>query len=329
MDKERLLGFVEGFKNQNIFVIGDVGLDLYTDGTVDRISPEAPVPIINITSTWSKLGLAGNVAENIATLGGTPSLFSVTGDDPDGWQIEDMLQKANIQNEMISSPKRVTTLKHRILSGHHHHVRLDLEMASDIGTDLSWELMMKVESALKKVKHPIIIVQDYSKGVINGILYNWLSAKCETNKYLLLVDPSPKKDSIFYKYCTFITPNQKEAQELTGMRITDEASVFNIGQVLCERSKAIYCAMTRGEKGISLIGRGEREAIHIPTFAQSVFDVSGAGDTVIAAMALGLAVGATPYEACVLGNAAAGVVVGKIGTANVSTQELIQAITRL
>lgn len=326
MDKDRLVSLVEKFGEVPIFVIGDVGLDQYTEGSVERISPEAPVPVLSTNRVWQKLGLAGNVADNIITLGGEAHLFSIIGDDDNGHKISEVCEQKGIVTYLEKDSTRPTTFKHRIMSGNHHFIRIDYEKAWPVHVDHVLKTLHNVNYALLGEPAPVIIIQDYAKGLITPALYASISDRCQKEGIKLLVDPNKEKSAAYYPNCFLITPNQKEAESLTGVTISDNKSLLKAAQSILKQTHAEHCVITRGEKGMALLEKNDFDCKAIPTFAKAVFDVSGAGDTVIATMGLALSVGATPFEACVLGNVAAGIVVGKVGTAVVTSEELIVSI---
>lgn len=329
MDKDRLVSLVESFGEVPVFVVGDIGLDEYTDGTVDRISPEAPVPVLNTQHRWEKLGLAGNVAENIMTLGGEPHLFSLVGEDHIGERVAKLCEAKGIVTYLEKDAHRQTTFKHRIMSGNHHFIRIDDESTDPVGVDHCLKILHAFEYALIGSPHAVVIVQDYAKGLIGQMIYTSIADSCAKKGIKLLVDPNIKRLAHYYPGCFMLTPNQKEAEALSGMTINDESSAFKAGRSILEKTKARFCAITRGDKGMLLLDRDDLERMVVPTFAKAVFDVSGAGDTVIAAMALALSVGANVPDACMIGNIAAGIVVGKVGTAIVTREELIVSIQAL
>lgn len=329
MDKDRLLTLVENFGDIPIFVVGDIGLDQYTDGTVDRISPEAPIPVLNPVERWDKLGLAGNVADNVMTLGGEPHLFSVIGEDDVGHKISDLCERKGIVTYLEKDPSRPSTFKHRIMSGNHHFIRIDDESTKPIHIDHMLPVLHSFEYALLGEPKSVVIVQDYAKGMITPALYTTIADRCKKQGIKLLVDPNRAKTASHYPDCFLITPNHLEAESLSGVMIRDNESLFKAGKIILERTSAAHCVITRGDKGMALMSRDDCQPYLIPTFAKSVFDVSGAGDTVIATMALALSVGASPFEACVIGNVAAGIVVGKVGTATCSRDELLISLSAL
>jgi rfaE bifunctional protein kinase chain/domain len=329
MDKDRLATLVEKFGEVPVFVVGDIGLDQYTDGASHRLSPEAPVPVVNPVNRWNKLGLAGNVAENVITLGGEPHLFSVIGDDETGCQITQMCERKGIISYLEKDSTRPTTFKHRIMSGNHHFLRIDDESTDPLHVDHVLNVLHAFEYALIGSPKAVVIIQDYGKGLITPAIYTTIADRCSKHGLKLLVDPNQKKGAVHYPDCFLLTPNVKEAEALSGVLIRDNASLLKAGQTILKQSKAEHCVITRGEKGMAHIQKDILHPLLIPTFAKAVFDVSGAGDTVIATMALAFSVGATPFEACILGNVAAGIVVGKVGTATCSREELLVSLSAL
>lgn len=332
MDKDRLLGIVEGFGETPIFVVGDVGLDEYTDGEVSRISPEAPVPVLNPTRHWEKLGLAGNVAENVISLGGSASLFSVVGDDCTGRKIHDLCEAKGITTYLEKDEDRESTLKHRIVSGHHHFIRIDQESTQNICVQSSLDLLHAFEYSMigEEQKRPIVIIQDYGKGVITPTVFASIADKCKRLGLKLLVDPCMKRLAQYYTNAFLLTPNEREACALVGKHaIADSFDLDHVGSMIIQKAQASHCVITRGSKGMAVFEADVLHSVKIPTFAKDVYDVSGAGDTVIATLALALSSGATVREASIIANVCAGIAVGKVGTAVVRQDELKASLMAL
>lgn len=307
-------------KSKNILIIGDTGIDKYTIGTVDRISSEAPVPILNVVEQTYKLGLAANVAENVYTLGSHPILVSISGSDK---SLEKMLRKVGIKSDYIVSTNRSTTVKERIVSGQ-QLLRIDYEDSSSIFGSTEQIVMSTIEDNIEK--SDIIIVEDYDKGVITSSIIT-LIQKIKGDK-LLLIDPNTKSNWKLYRKANVITPNIKEAEHLSEIKIRDEYDVRLAGLTILDKLEVGAVILTRGKDGMSIF-RQNREIVNIPTFAKEVYDVSGAGDTVIATLSIALANDIDLEESCKLANIAAGIVVGKHGTATVTQAEMLSKLATL
>ncbi len=303
MNNEDAVSTIGDFKNKRILVIGDIILDKYLEGIVERISPEAPVPIIKIESEDYKLGGAANVAANITSLGGFSTLLGFIGNDVDGKKMIDLAERAKIR--FIPSYGKITTIKTRITSEKNQLLRMDLEEIDEKFFD---ETILKREIEL----HDLIIVSDYAKGVVTKILMEILKKSGKK----IIVDPRPK-NKMLYLGVFLITPNKRESIKMSGC--TDEHLA---GIKLKEELKA-NIIMTRGKEGMSIFNDGIKD---IPTYAKEVYDITGAGDTVIAVLGLAIACGKSLEEAAFLANHAAGIVVSKHGTEKVYPYELFKKI---
>jgi len=314
----------EAFKSQELFVIGDIGLDHYIEGTCDRLSPEAPVPILNPKAEWKKLGLAANVADNIHSLGGGSILFSVIGNENDeaGNEIDALLREQRMKGVLVRDDSRTTPFKTRFISDGHHLLRMDREKIERISVDAAQKLYdhLKFHVVSRTAGLGAVIVQDYAKGIITPYLFTLIQNLCLREHLLLFVDPHPSRTAEYYQGCDVLTPNLKEAQALTHMSYP-EYSIEEIGLTLCQRAKCETVLITLGKNGIAHI-RVDQEPVIFEATAQQVFDVSGAGDTVIATYAMAICAGFNSQEAAQIANEAAGIVVGKKGTATVSREEL-------
>jgi D-beta-D-heptose 7-phosphate kinase/D-beta-D-heptose 1-phosphate adenosyltransferase len=320
MKRSRVEAILHNFRNQTILVLGDFMLDEFIWGKVRRISPEAPVPIVEVRDETYRLGGAGNVAANTRALGGTPIPFGVTGDDRASERLRDLLVQYGIDTSgLIADSQRPTTLKTRILAHSQQVVRADRESRHPLARVINKSLAEAVEPWLTKAG--AIIVSDYDKGVVNRDLLQDILPKARRAGIPVFLDPKVHHAD-YYKPITLITPNQREAELLTGLAIEDEKALEEAGRRLIEKFSCEYALITRGEEGMSLFNLTTAPQ-HLETFAREVFDVTGAGDTVIATLALARAGGATMEEAAMLANHAAGLVVGKIGTATVSCAELV------
>jgi rfaE bifunctional protein kinase chain/domain len=309
------------FAKRRILVFGDVGVDRYTVGRVSRISPEAPIPIVEVTQTQLKLGLAANVADNIVALGGAPLLVGLVGRDRGAQDFSQLLKRRRITDRfLIHDRSRQTTIKERVVAETQQVCRIDHETNRKIGARVIRGVWERLERALSE--SDCVIIEDYAKGLVDVSLCRQLIQAAEVRGVPVLVDPNKSSPPSLYQGCTVITPNSAEAEALSGVAITDMESLRHAGKHLLDEVGAKVVIITRGRDGIAIFQQGARDPILIPTFAREVFDVSGAGDTVIATLALSLVAGANIAEASLIANFAAGVEVGKRGTATVTVGEL-------
>jgi len=325
LSTRRGLEIISKFEKSKILVIGDVMVDQFVWGKVSRISPEAPVPVVNVTSESLLLGGAANVVNNICSLEGKVLVCGVVGNDEMGNKLIGNLRDMGVDPDgIIIENNRPTTVKTRIIAHSQQVVRYDREDISEI----TLESMQKVILYLRKKLNGLdaVIISDYGKGVVSEQLIREVLRIVRDNEKIICVDPKVSKFS-FYKGVTVITPNNNEASEASGIEIKDEETLLRVGEVLLNKLACKLLLITRGEEGMTLF-EGNGDVTHIPTLAKEVYDVTGAGDTVISALTLGLTVGASLKEATVIANYAAGIVVGEIGTAAVTRGELIDAIKR-
>lgn len=313
-----LLEAVNRFASCRLLVVGDIMLDQFVWGEVSRISPEAPVPVVEVQDETMLLGGAANVANNLRALGGGVVLGGMIGDDSLGRIFRTLAQERGIDTTSVVSGARSTTMKTRILARGQQVVRVDRENVQPLDRTSTQALARSFDRVADAIDG--IVVSDYAKGVVTAGLMSVLTGISKKRGIPLLVDPKPVNSDAYYGV-TLLTPNQREAEILSGNRITDEDSLLRTAQEIQERFGTEAVLITRGVHGMVL---WERDAglLSIPTMAREVFDVTGAGDTVIATLALGVANGLSMREAAYLANIAAGVVVGKIGTATVSVEEI-------
>lgn len=304
---------IPDFHKARVLVFGDVMLDRYWGGPTSRISPEAPVPVVKIQDTENRAGGAGNVALNIATLGSAVDLIGITGNDENAEILEGLLAKAEVNCRFLHHPINPTITKLRVISRQQQLIRLDFEEAFD-ATDLT-SLYQAFDERLANAG--VVILSDYGKGALSNP--QALIAAARRHKVPVLVDP---KGSDFEKYrgATLITPNLNEFEAVVGRCDTDDL-VVSKARTLLQDYDLDAVLVTRSEKGMTLVRKGA-EPFHLPTRAREVFDVTGAGDTVISVLAASLAAGVSMEQATFLANTAAGIVVGKLGTATASTEEL-------
>ncbi|MFB3894982.1 MAG: D-glycero-beta-D-manno-heptose-7-phosphate kinase [bacterium] len=323
IDKKKLIGLVGSFNQAKILVIGDLMLDEFIWGRVSRISPEAPVPVVRVTSQSFVLGGSANVANNIQTLKGNAAIAGVIGDDDIGKKMLTEFRNRNIDTGLVITDKtRPTTLKTRVIAHSQQIVRVDREKTEAMDEFITTQFI----EGTKKIIHEIdaIIIEDYGKGVITPRLLKEVLQLARQHKKIVSVDPKIDHFAL-YKQVDVITPNHHEAGAFIGVEITDEASLLSVGKQLVEILEGTAILITRGEEGMSLF-ESNGDITHIPTVAKEVYDVSGAGDTVIGTLTLALSVKGSLKEAAMLSNFAAGIVVGKVGVATVSPEELVAAI---
>lgn len=323
-ESRRLLKFVDRFSKARILVVGDVMLDHYIWGNVSRISPEAPVPVVNVTKENVLLGAAANVVNNIHSLGGAVSVCGVIGHDDAGRQLVHMLRTQGVDTDgLITENRRPTTIKTRIIAHSQQVVRFDRETKQGIEKDTHKRMFDFVKQRMDDGLDAIIL-SDYCKGVVTKDLVRDIVKLARKKDIIVSVDPKVNHFGI-YSGVTILTPNTKEASVGSRIDIEDEKSLLKAGDLLLSRLKCSAILITRGEHGMSLFERDGR-ITHIATVAREVFDVTGAGDTVISVLTLAMAAGAGMVDAAKISNFAAGVVVGVVGTATVKPEELKQRI---
>ncbi|RUA07110.1 MAG: D-glycero-beta-D-manno-heptose-7-phosphate kinase [Fusobacteria bacterium] len=316
--KTRVMEILDKFKDITIAVIGDLMLDDYIIGEVTRISPEAPVPVVNVKEERFVLGGGANVLNNLSTLSCKTYSFGVIGNDNNGTRLINELKKENIDTKsLVIAEDRPTIVKRRILAQHQQLLRLDWEDKKDI-TSYHEELIIEnLKFHLKEID--AIILSDYDKGVLTPTLAKKVIELARENNIIVTVDPKPS-NAINYVGATSMTPNRKEAMECMGLSRIDDTE--KLGRDLKDKLNLDNLLLTRSEEGMSIFM--EDEIINIPTFAKEVYDVTGAGDTVISVFTLAAAAGATWHEAAKIANVAAGVVVGRMGTSTVTKEEILE-----
>ena len=310
-----------GNKSQHALVIGDVMLDRYLIGSVGRISPEAPVPIVLLNQQNERAGGAANVAANLALLGIKTHMIGCVGDDSEGVTLVKLMQQIAIDTSGIYiSKNRPTIAKTRVLSGHQQMLRLDQESNSTFNADENAGLNAAIKQQLA-LKPSVVILSDYAKGLLSEATCKAIIAQCKASNITVLVDPKGR-DYSKYSGATALTPNKKETAEACDTTI-DDADLIHKASLLKQQLQLEFLAVTRGEEGISLI---DEKTHHLPAIAKQVFDVSGAGDTVIATLAAGLMHNLSVLQSLQLANIAAAVVVGKVGTVPISQVDLLEAL---
>lgn len=335
---KELKNIIKKFNQANILIIGDLILDEYIWGNAERISPEAPVPVVWADKREFIPGGAANVANNIRSLDGKVSIVGVIGQDKNADILLSELKKRKIDVKgVFVEPKRHTTVKTRILAGHQQIVRVDWEHTHSLPQELNKGILRFIEKNLDDFD--AIIIEDYGKGVVNAELLEELVGLTERNKKIITVDPKEEHFQ-YYRGVTSMTPNRKELENaIRNLKIKDTTNRFKVNndrlftdkdidsaaQQILKYLKLESVLVTLGEHGMQLFEKSGR-VTHIPTVAQAVFDVSGAGDTVISTFTLGLCCGGTLLQAAHLANYAAGIVVGKVGTAVTTRKELSERL---
>jgi D-beta-D-heptose 7-phosphate kinase/D-beta-D-heptose 1-phosphate adenosyltransferase len=309
-------------RGRRVFVLGDVMLDEFVWGRVTRISPEAPVPVVQVTGQSFHLGGAGNVAACVRALGGEAVLAGVVGGDAAGERVREALAAAGVEARLFDlGRERPTTVKTRIVAHGQQVVRADREDPADVSARAQAALFGSLERELPGCG--ALVVSDYQKGAVTASLLRRALPLARRRGVPALVDPKVRHFRL-YRGATVVTPNELETELATGLRLHSPAELRAAGRRVLSLLGCRAVLVTRGEHGMSLFERG-RPPLHVPTAAREVFDVTGAGDSVIATMALALAGGASYAEAAALANCAAGVVVGKVGTAQASPGEVLAA----
>ena len=328
---QRVRQLLKSASRNRILVIGDVMLDHFIWGSVARISPEAPVPIVEFQRESFMPGGAANVARNLSALGVQTELYAIIGRDDSGKKLEELLTAERVDcRGLLTQANRSTSIKTRIVAHRQQVVRVDRETRLDIDGPTTRRLLATLEPAI--LAADAVIVGDYGKGVVTQALLDELRRFCHARGVWISLDPKPVH-RLNLAELSLITPNRKEAFELAGLEDNTRAdnpmqdqSLLRVAEKLLQDLQAALLLITLGDHGMLLCQR-KQKPFHIPTVAQEVFDVSGAGDTVIATFTAAVAAGASPIEAAVLSNHAAGVVVGKIGTATVTPDELVSSFS--
>ncbi len=319
----RIKKLFEQFSGKRIGVVGDLMLDRYYWGSISRISPEAPVPVVEVESQSTRLGGAANVANNIAGLGGIPLMIGVTGEDNGGKRLRLLVEELGFPTVgLVVDKSRPTTTKTRVIAHNQHVVRIDQEVKNDVEKETQAKILSILRAELPKLD--AIILEDYNKGVVVKNLIHEVSSLARKAGKPVTVDP--KFHNFFeYKNVTVFKPNRKETEEALGQRLTDIRSIEEAGWNLVKRLETDNVLLTLGEKGMSLFERGG-EVTHVETRAKHVADVSGAGDTVISTLTMAIVAGGTVREASALANYAGGVVCGEVGIVPIQRETLLNAV---
>lgn len=324
---ERATSIAGKFSGKRIVVLGDLMLDEFIWGRVSRISPEAPVPVVEVHRQSQTLGGAGNVVSNLRALGADAIPVGVVGDDADATRLRGAFAELSISTtRLVVDPGRPTTVKTRIIAHNQQVVRTDRENRAPISAAIENLVGHCFEEELDHAD--AVVVSDYGKGLLTSELLSNALGLAHARGLTVCVDPKMRSFDR-YQPVTVITPNIQEAAAAAGISIDDHESLVRAGRILLDSIETSAVLITRGEEGMTLFTRGgpsSAAVTHIPTVAREVYDVTGAGDTVIATLTLALACGASFEEAAKLANHAAGVVVGKVGTASVTRDELLRTI---
>jgi len=323
IDRNRLIAHIKRFNSLKILVIGDLILDEFIWGNVRRISPEAPVPVVEVERESLRLGGSANVVNNLNALGCKVALCGVVGNDLNGSRLTGLLKEMDVDcSGIVEKKNRPTAIKTRVIARHQQVVRFDKEKAFPASRQTRERIIAYIKAVAGSLD--AVIISDYGKGVISKELLEDLIPMITAQKIPIAVDPK-LLNFPFYKGVTVITPNHHEAAEASGFDTEDGENILKAGKALLKKQDSDSILITRGENGMSLFEKSG-DITHIPTVARDVYDVTGAGDTVIATVALALASGASMKEAAFMSNYAAGIVVGKLGTATTSVDALITAI---
>lgn len=331
MNLDRVRELLDAARGKRVAVVGDLMLDRYIWGDASRISQEAPVPIVQVKRISASPGGAANVLRNLATLGAQPVAFGTVGTDNHGAELVQLLKDQNIDTVgVVEDSARITTEKTRIIAGNQQVVRVDTEDTRVVEPAVVHKIKHILEGEANDGNLDAIIVEDYAKGLVNREVLEAVVDIGRRHNLLVAQDPHPG-NAAYAKGMTVLTPNRTEAFMMAGAYkppavypIHEDAALLDVVKRLQQRFEPKYLLVTLGKGGMALFNNGNH-ALHIPTQAREVFDVSGAGDTVIASFVLAMVAGATPEEAAIVSNHAAGVVVGKVGTAPVYPEEVLAA----
>jgi D-glycero-beta-D-manno-heptose-7-phosphate kinase len=324
LQPERAREIINNFAGAHVLVIGDAMLDRFIVGRVTRISPEAPVPVVAFDHELHRMGGSANVAHNVAALGGSATLVAVTGTDEGAATLVRACREAGIAPALVGDPARPTTTKVRIVTERNQQVaRVDYEADAEVRDEIEHRLITEINKHAEQTA--AIVISDYLKGCITRAVVKSAVAAAAARHVPVLVDPKiPHVD--YYAGTTVVTPNHQEAEIAANMRVRSEDDARGAARLFKDRAQCRSVLMTRGDQGMWLLGDGSEG--HLPAAAREVADVTGAGDTVIATLALALAAGATIAEGARLANEAAGLVVARFGPATVRVSELMSALER-
>ncbi len=324
MKRRKAAGICRAMGRSSVAVIGDLMLDRYFWGQVDRISPEAPVPVVNVEKTNVRPGGAANVAWNVISLGCRPDLVGVLGKDSQASEVRSLLRDSGIATgHLVTDSARVTTEKIRIVAHHQQVVRADFES----GGAVSGRVLSRLKAAVREAVADAgaVVISDYGKGVVAMPLMDVVRSCCAEKNIPMIIDPKEGHFDL-YRGAFALTPNLKEAGGFYNVRIRTQGQLERVGRSLLNDLQANAVLITRGEEGMTLFEAG-KDSRHFPTMASEVYDVTGAGDTVIGVLSAALAAGASIYDSIELANSAAGIVVRELGTATVTADELTRSFT--
>jgi D-beta-D-heptose 7-phosphate kinase / D-beta-D-heptose 1-phosphate adenosyltransferase len=314
-----LARIVRNFAAARVLVLGDVMLDRYVSGSASRLSPEAPIPVLRPSMRRATLGGAANVALNVATLGGQATLIGVVGDDAEGAELGRLLACSRVSPRLAVAAGRPTTAKTRFMVGHHQLLRLDEETTAPIDDRTAALVLRQFAEALPAAD--VVVLSDYAKGVLSDAVLRGALAEARSAGRTVIADPK-RNEFAAYRGTSVLTPNELEVRQATGIAAAEDAGADRAGRQALDQAACEAVLVTRSAKGLTLVCR-DAAALHLPTRAREVADVSGAGDTLVATLAVALGAGATLPEAAMLANVTAGISVGKPGTATVSREELL------
>lgn len=323
MNTKKLKNIVKSFKNHKILVIGDCMMDQWVWGKVNRISPEAPVPVVEVDYYSFTPGGAANVVNNLCSLGAKVSLAGIVGKDFVGKKLKRELRNKGVDVKSIVEDKtRPTTLKTRIVAHNQQVVRADYEKIENLSKTTVDYLLRVIDGHLDAFD--AVLFSDYAKGVICEDFVEKVLKRCKDNNVKIIAGPKPANINLF-KEVNYISLNKSEAEAASGIKIKDEKTLIQSGEEILNKTKAKSVIITRGEEGMSIFEKNKKP-VHISALASQVYDVSGAGDTVLSVFALAIASGAGTEDAAALANYAASIVVKKIGTATVTIDELLEVL---
>jgi D-beta-D-heptose 7-phosphate kinase/D-beta-D-heptose 1-phosphate adenosyltransferase len=324
--QNELIELLDRVRGVRVLVLGDVMLDRFVYGSVARVSPEAPIPVLEVARSVDSAGGAANVARNVAAIGASVTLIGVTGNDTWAADLREQIAASpGIDAQLIVDFDRPTTVKTRYVADGQQMLRADRELRRPVTADIERQIFVQFEDSLRHAD--VILLSDYAKGVLSDRITREIMQAARNALKPVIVDPKAK-DLRKYTGATVLTPNQLELQAACGFECATDEAIESAARPFLDSEVCAAMVVTRGKDGMSVVSKGQA-AVHLRTMARQVFDVSGAGDTAVATMALSIAAGASIVSASILANLAAGIVVGKLGTAVVTVSELIEQITPL
>ena len=322
-----MVELLEHFNGLKALVVGDVMIDVYSKGVVERMSPEAPVPIVNVKTRFTCLGGAANVALNLKALGATPILCSVIGNDSSGKTLIGLIRDAELNTDYFSTSKsRITTVKHRIFNGDKQMLRMDEEDTYDLTDEEHDNLMSVIRKAMQEMRFDIIILQDYNKGVLTEKMIQAVIALAKKENIPVAVDPK-KKNFFAYQGVTLFKPNAKELREGLGVTAETLEELQQAMLTLQQRINCQYLMVTLSEKGVMMLHDGI--FLHLPAHPRNIVDVSGAGDTVLSVATLCAALHASPETIAQLANLAGGLVCEEVGVVPINLEQLSKEVQQI